>query len=58
MVNFIQIGLGVSFLRMCDFAPLGTKRLRYFWGFLRNATAETRAPIFTQYTSNAAVPQK
>jgi len=25
MQNFIQIGLGVSVLRMRDFAPLGTK---------------------------------
>ena len=25
MQNFIQIGLGVSVLRMHDFAPLGTK---------------------------------
>ena len=29
--NFIQIGLGVSVLRMRDFAPLGTKWLGYFW---------------------------
>jgi len=25
MQNFIQISSGVSVLRMCDFAPLGTK---------------------------------
>jgi len=31
MQNFIQIGLGVSVLRMRDFAPLGTKWLSYFW---------------------------
>ena len=30
MQNFIQIGLGVSVLRMRDFAPLGTKWLGYF----------------------------
>jgi len=29
--NFIQIGLGVSVLRMRDFAPLGTKWLCYFF---------------------------
>jgi len=29
--NFIQIGLGVTFLRMRDFAPLGTKWLGYFF---------------------------
>jgi len=27
-------------------------------GFLRKATAETRAPILTQYTSNDVVPRK
>jgi len=50
MQNFIEIGLGVSVLRMRDFAPLG--------GFLRKATAETRAPILTQHTSNDVVPRK
>ena len=53
--NFIQIGLGVSVLRMRDFAPL--KWLGYFL-VLRKATAETRAPILTQNTSNDAVPRK
>ena len=52
MQNFIQIGLGVSVLRMRDFAPVT------FFGFLRKATAETRAPILTQNTSNDAVPRK
>ena len=34
MQNFIQIGLGVSVLRMRDFAPLGKKvtRLLFFGG--------------------------
>ena len=54
MQNFIQIGLGVSVLRMRDFAPLVTGLLF----FLRKATAETRAPILTQNTSNDAVPRK
>ena len=54
--NFIQIGLGVSVLRMRDFAALVTRLL--FFGFLRKATAETRAPILTQNTSNDAVPRK
>jgi len=59
--NFIQIGLGVSVLRMRDFAPLGTKWLGYFFfggGFLREAIAETRAPILTQNTSNDVVYRK
>ena len=55
MQNFIQIGLGVSVLRMRDFAP--QKWLGFFW-FLRKATAETRAPILTHNTSNDAVPRK
>jgi len=58
MQNFIQIGLGVSVLRTRDFAPLGKKWLGYFSLFLRKATAETRAPILTQNTSNDAVPRK
>jgi len=67
MQNFVKIGLGVSVLRMRDFAPLGTKGLGYFfvfflfflgWGFLRKATAKTRALILTQNTSNDAVPRK
>jgi len=59
MQNFIQIDLGVSVLRMCDFASLGTQWLGYFLGgFLRKATAETRAPILTQNTSNDVVPRK
>jgi len=58
--NFIQIDLGVSVLRMRDFAPLGTKWLGFFGvgGFLRKATAETRAPILMQNTSNDAVQRK
>jgi len=55
--NFIEIGLGVSVLRMRDFAPLGTVTRLLFW-FLRKATAETRAPILTQNTSNDAFPRK
>jgi len=62
MQNFTKIGLGVLVLRMRDFAPLGTKWLAYFFlgggGFLRKATTETRAPIFTQNTSNDAVSRK
>jgi len=62
MQNFIQIGSGVSVLRMRDFAPLGKKWLGYFFflggGFLRKATAETRAPILTQNTSNDVDPRK
>ena len=55
--NFILIGLGVSLLRMRDFAPLKWLVYYFFW-FLRKATAETRAPILTQNTSNDAVPRK
>ena len=59
MQNFIQTGLGVSVLRMRDLEPLVT-RLLFFGGggFLRKATAETRAPILTHKTSNDAVPRK
>ena len=59
MQNFIQIDLGVSVLRMRDFAPLGTAATFFGGeGFLRKATAETRARILTQNTSNDVVPRK
>ena len=62
MQNFIQIDLGVSVLRMRDFAPLGTKWLGCFFfggeGYLRKATAETRARILTHNTSNDVAPRK
>ena len=57
MQNFTQIDLGVSVLRMRDFAPL-VIRLLFRGGFLRKATAETRAPILTQNTSNDVVLRK
>ena len=57
MQNFIQIGLGVSVLRMRDFAPQSDSAI-FFGGFLREATAKTRAPILTQNTSNDVVPHK
>jgi len=44
---------------MRDFAPLDQHKVnRLFFWFLRKATAETRAPILTQNTSNDAVPRK
>ena len=52
MQNFIQIGLGVSVLRMRDFAPQSDSAI--FLG----STAKTRAPILTQNTSNDVVPRK
>ena len=58
--NFIQIGSEVSFLRMCNFAPLGTKWFGCFLegkGSSRKATAETWAQILTQNTSKDAVPR-
>jgi len=42
--NFIQIGLGVSVLRMRDFAPLGTNDSAIFFvlekGYSRDARAD------------------
>jgi len=55
-VNGRGENLGFSVLRMRDFAPLVT--LLLFLGFLRKATAETRAPILTQNSSNDAVLHK
>ena len=42
---------------MRDFTPLAQSDSAIFWGFLTKATAETRAPILTQNTSNDAVPR-
>jgi len=57
--KFYPIGLGFSVLRMRDFAPLSAQSdSATFWGFLRKATAEARAPILTQNMSNDAVPRK
>jgi len=56
--TFIQIGSGVSFLRIPDFAPCRDESwLGYFlWrGFLRSRTAEAPARIWTQNTSKDAV---
>jgi len=46
--KFIQIGSGVSVLRMHDFAPLGTKWLRYLFIWER----------LQQNTTHDAVPRK
>ena len=56
MPNFIQIGSGVSVLRMREFRASRHKVTRLL--FLRKDTAETGAPILTQNTSNEAVPRK
>ena len=58
MPNFIQIGLGVSVLRMRDFAPSGQSvSATFFWGGVLEK-AGIRAPILTQNTSDDAVPRK
>jgi len=53
--NSMQIGSGVSFLRMRDFAPLGAKvDSAIFCEFLRKATAEMSTSILTQSMPKAA----
>jgi len=42
--NFNQIGLGVSVLRMRDFAPPKVTRLLFFGGGVEKGYTETRAP--------------
>jgi len=56
--NFIQIGLGVLFLRMHDSQPSAQSDSAIFGGFLRKATAETGTPILTQNMSNNALLRK
>jgi len=51
----MQIGSGVSFLRMRDFAPLGAKvDSAIFCEFLRKATAVMSTSILTQSMPKAA----
>ena len=58
MQNFIQIGLGVSVLRMRDFAPLGKKWHGYFfWVLEKGYSRDARTDFDTKYT-NDAVPRK
>jgi len=53
--NFIQIGSGVSFLRMRDFAPLGAKLLGYLGGILDNGY---RRDTRTDFDAKDAVSRK
>ena len=55
--NFIQIGLGLSVLRMRDFAPLGTEWLNYFLVLEKGYSRDARND-FDKKTSNHAVPRK
>ena len=54
--NFIQIGLGVSVLRMRDFAPL--KWLGYIFLVLEKGYSRDACTDFDAKTSNDAVPRK
>ena len=56
--NFIQIGLGVSVLRMRDFAPLGKKWLGYFFGSWERLQPWFAHRFWRKNTSNDAVPHK
>jgi len=55
--NFIQIGLGISFLRMRDFAhPLIVSAFFRFFGS-SNCLQPRRAPVLTRNRSKDAVPR-
>jgi len=55
--KFIRIGLGVSVLRMRDFAPLGTKWLGYFWVLEKGYSRDARTD-FDENMLNDVVPRK
>ena len=56
--NFIQIGLGVSVLRMRDFAPLGRKWLGYFLGVLEKGySRDTRTDFDAKYVKRRGSAQ-
>ena len=59
MQNFIQIGLGVSVLRMRDFAPLGKKVTRLlFWGVLEKGySRDARADFDAKYVKRRGSAQ-
>jgi len=55
MRKFIQIGLGVSVLRMRDFQPLGTKWLGYFLGVVleKGYSRDARTDFDAKYVKRA-----
>ena len=58
MQNFIQIGLGVSVLRMRDFAPLGRKWLGYFLGVLEKGySRDARTDFDAKYVKRRGSAQ-
>jgi len=55
---FIKIGLGVSVLRMRDFAPLGTKWLGYFLGVLEKGySLDARTDFDAKYVKRRGSAQ-
>ena len=57
MQNFIQIGLGVLALHMCDVAPFGTKWLGYFLVLEKGYSRDTRADFDTKYVKRRGSAQ-
>jgi len=59
MQNFIKIGLGVSVLRMRDFAPIGTKWLGYFFGgrFEKGNSLDARTDFDAKYVKRRGSAQ-
>ena len=57
MQNFIQIGLGVSVLRMRDFAPLGTKWLGFFGVLEKGYSRDARTDFDAKYVKRRGSAQ-
>jgi len=58
MQNFIQIGLGVSVLRMRDFAPLGTNWLDYFLVLEKRYSRDARTDFDAKYVKRRGSAQR
>jgi len=58
MQNLVTIPQGVSFPRMLEIAYQKCLLSFFFSGLFQHPIAEASEPIFTQNTSNDAVPRK
>jgi len=57
MQNFIQIGLGVSVLRMRDFAPLGTVTRLFILVLEKGYSRDARTDFDTKYVKRRGSAQ-
>jgi len=58
MQKFIKLGLGLSVLRMRDFAPLSTKWLGYFGGVEKGYSLNARTDFDAKYDKRGGSAQE